>query len=92
MPHSIDDLRDELFATMKALRDKENPMEVERAKAVADVARVVIDSAKVEVKAMEIAGGNLTSTFLPSLPAPANPPPQQGQGGTVRQIQRGLVK
>lgn len=90
MSHTIDDLREHLFATMAALRDKDSPMDVERAKAVADVARVVIDSAKVEVKAMEVAGGGLSSSFLP---APAQPsgggsPP----GSEVRRIQRGLVK
>lgn len=92
MPNTIDDLRDHLFATMAALRDKDNPMDVERAKAVADVARVVIDSAKVEVKAMEVAGGNLSSSFLPAPPANS---PEPGTGAAprpLRQIQRGLVK
>lgn len=89
MSHTIDDLRDHLFATMAALRDKDNPMEVDRAKAVADVARVVIDSAKVEVKAMELAGGNLASTFLPA--SAASPPPAKGSS-EQRYIQKGLVK
>lgn len=91
MANTIDDLRDHLFATMAALRDKDNPMDVERAKAVADVARVVIDSAKVEVRAMEVAGGNLSSSFLPTPQVTG----QQGGSGPVaplRQIQRGLVK
>lgn len=92
MAHTIDDLRDHLFATMAALRDKDNPMDVERAQAVADVARVVIDSAKVEVKAMEIAGGNLSSSFLPA-PQASSQEPGAGAGATpLRQIQRGLVK
>jgi hypothetical protein len=35
--------------TIESLLDKENPMDIGRAKAVADVAGKIIDSAKVEV-------------------------------------------
>lgn len=62
--NKITDLRDHLFATLEALRDEEKPMEVERAKAIADVARVVVDSAKVEVAFMEATGAN-GSGFIP---------------------------
>jgi hypothetical protein len=89
LPHNIDDLRDHLFATLTALRDKEAPMEVDRAKAVADVARVVIETAKVEVKAMELAGAGASSTFLPAVTPPVS---SGGQPSNLRQIQRGLVK
>lgn len=49
MKNKIEDLRNHLFATIEALRDEDKPMEIDRAKAIADVAKVVIDSAKVEV-------------------------------------------
>lgn len=68
--NKIEDLRDHLFATLEGLRDKTNPMDIERAKAVAEVAKVIVDSAKVEVDHMKIAGG--ASTFLP---APEEPKP-----------------
>lgn len=43
------DLREHLFATLDALRDKENPMDVARAKAVSDVAQTLINVARVEL-------------------------------------------
>ncbi len=61
---NVEKLREELFATLSALRDKENPMEIERAKAVADVAGKIIDTAKVEVAAMNALGGKGTG-FIP---------------------------
>lgn len=62
--NQIEDLRAIMFDTLKDLRDKEKPMDIDRAKAVAEVAKVIVDSAKVEVDHMKIAGG--TSTFLPA--------------------------
>lgn len=65
--NKIADLRDHLFATLEALRDEEKPMDIERAKAIADVARVVVDSAKVEVAFIE-ATGEVGSGFIKSEP------------------------
>jgi hypothetical protein len=50
MKNKSEDLRNHLFATLEALQDKENPMELDRAKTIADVAQVIINSAKVEVE------------------------------------------
>lgn len=63
--NKISDLRDHLFATLEALRDDEKPMDIERAKAIADVARVVVDSAKVEVQFLSVTGGIKSTGFLP---------------------------
>jgi hypothetical protein len=49
MKNKLEDLRDHLFATLEALQDEEKPMALDRAKAIADVAQVLINSAKVEV-------------------------------------------
>ena len=46
-PH-ITELRTHLMATLADLRNREQPMEPDRARAVAQVASVLIDSAKVE--------------------------------------------
>jgi hypothetical protein len=62
--NKIEDLRTIMFDTLRDLRDKDKPMDIDRAKAVAEVAKVIVDSAKVEVDHMKIAGG--TSNFLPS--------------------------
>ncbi len=56
MKNRIQDLRNHLFATIEALSDKQNPMELERAKTIADVAQVIINSAKVEVDFLRTGG------------------------------------
>lgn len=50
----IDDLRKELMSTLQALRDRDNPMEPERAKAVAIVAGVMVDSARAEIEYLKL--------------------------------------
>lgn len=64
MSHTIDTLRDIMFDTLQQMRNKESPMEIDRAIAMAKVADVIIDSAKVEVDHMRIAGGQ-GSGFIP---------------------------
>lgn len=81
MKNKIEDLRNHLFATLEALQDKENPMDIARAKAVADVAKVVVDSAKVEVDMVRATGRPTASGFLPQSEAPA---PQPGQPRLVK--------
>jgi hypothetical protein len=73
----IEDLRELLFETLTDLRDKDKPMEIERAKAVADVARVLVDSAKVEVEYLRLAGGK-GSGFMPI---------EEAKPGTPRLVQ-----
>jgi hypothetical protein len=63
--NKIQDLRDHLFATLESLRDKDEPMELDRARAVADVARVIVDSAKVEVDFLKVTGAVKSTDFLP---------------------------
>ncbi|AQZ95531.1 hypothetical protein ACFSB1_00870 [Halopseudomonas phragmitis] len=53
MKNKIEDLRNHLFVTIESLLDEDKPLDVERAKAVAHVASVMIESAKVEVKFLE---------------------------------------
>ena len=65
MPNTINDLRTELFATLRALRDPTNPMDIERAKAIAGVANVVVASAKVEVDFAKVTGERAGTGFLP---------------------------
>lgn len=56
MPNTLEDLREHLFQTLKSLRDKEHPMDIGRAKAIAEVASEVIESAKVEVEYVRATG------------------------------------
>lgn len=76
MKNKIEDLRNHLFETLEALKDKENPMDIQRARAIAEVAGVIVDSAMVECKYAEIIGGAPGTTFLPA-PVPASD--QDGQ-------------
>lgn len=69
---TISDLRSHLFAALRGLSDKDNPLEIERAKAIADVAQVVVNSARVEVEHMKLAGGR-GSGFIPEATAPSLP-------------------
>jgi hypothetical protein len=67
--NGIEDLRNHLFETLEMLKDRESPMDIERAKAIAQVANAVIASAKVEVAFID-ATGQLTDTkFLRMQPA-----------------------
>lgn len=47
--NKIADLRNHLFETIEALKDDEKPMDLERARAISEVAQTIINSAKVEV-------------------------------------------
>jgi hypothetical protein len=64
--HTINDLRAHLFDTLKALKDPVNPLDLDRAKAVADVARTIIETAKVEVSFLEVTGAADTTGFIPT--------------------------
>jgi hypothetical protein len=64
--NKIDDLRNHLFETLEALKDEDKPMELDRAKAIADVARVIVDSAKVEVDFLKVTGAMKSTEFLPA--------------------------
>jgi hypothetical protein len=65
-PH-ISQVRQALLDTLQDLRNRENPMDIERAKAVATVASVLIDTAKVENEYLKITGQD-QSTFLETPP------------------------
>lgn len=77
-PH-IDAVRTELLATLQALRDRENQMDVDRARAVAQVAGVLVDSAKVEVEYIKVTGQD-NAPFLEAPPTAPSPPADNGAG------------
>jgi hypothetical protein len=74
--NKIEDLRNHLFATLEDLRDKEKPMDIARAKAIANVAAQIVNSAKVENDYARLTGSK-GSGFIPDtrpeLPAPGKP-------------------
>ena len=64
---TITDMRAHLMQTLAALRDRDNPMDVDRARAVAQVAGVLVDSAKVEVDYIKATGATGDSLFISPL-------------------------
>lgn len=65
MRNKINDLRNHLFETLEALKDEEKPMDLDRARAVAEVAKVIVESAKVEVSFLKVTGAVRSTNFLP---------------------------
>jgi hypothetical protein len=65
MSNNINTVRQHLLDTLADLRNRESPMEIERARAVADVARVLVDSAKVEVDFIKASGATGSDFMQP---------------------------
>ena len=62
--NKLSDLRDHLFETLEALKDKDSPMDLDRAKVISDVAQTLINTAKVEVQFLEAIGADPGSEFF----------------------------
>lgn len=73
MKNKIEDLRNHLFVTIESLLDPEKPMELDRAKVVAEVAQTIINSAKVEVDFMKATDSVAGSGFIPNDTTPRRP-------------------
>lgn len=46
MKNKIEDLRNHLFETLEALKDKDHPMDLDRARVISGVAQTIINSSK----------------------------------------------
>ena len=57
MKNNIDAVRGHLFAVLERLQDKESPMDIDRAKTIARVAGVLVETARVEVDFCRVTGG-----------------------------------
>lgn len=76
MKNKIEDLRNHLFMALEALADKADPMPIERAKAIAEVGQVIVNSAKVECDFIKATGqANGTGFIDPKPQVPALPVP-----------------
>ncbi len=62
---TVEDLREHLFQTLEGLRNKS--ITIEEARAVAGVAQVIVNSAKVEAEVMK-ATRHRGSGFIPEIP------------------------
>lgn len=92
MAHTINDLRAHLFETLRALKDPDKPMDLDRARAVADIARTIIDTAKVEVSFLEVTGAADSTGFIPTddraLSTTPSPPAATNGLAPLRQARR----
>lgn len=62
--NNIEGLRSLLFDTLERLLDTKDPMDFQQAKSIANVGRVIVDSAKLEVELIKKFGGT-GSGFIP---------------------------
>jgi hypothetical protein len=83
MANDINTLRDALFETLRGLRDRENPIEPERARAINETAQTIINSAKLEIDHMRVAGAGRGTDFIPAIPAPAESQQRDASGRTA---------
>lgn len=85
-PH-ITELRQQLLDTLKDLRNREQPMEPDRARAVAQVAAVLVDTAKVEVDYIKATGSD-RSDFIEPPPQITSDASQAGLPNGITSIRR----
>ncbi len=78
--NNVSDLRAHLFETIAALRDKNDPMDIDRAKAISEVATTIINTAKVEVDYIRATGSTGTLPFLEH-----KPDEETDQAGTTQE-------
>lgn len=83
MKNKIEDLRDHLFETIEGLLDRDKPLALDRAKAVAEVATVLVNSAKVEVDYLRVTDNVRGSGFFPEdmKTVTGQTPPRIGRAG-----------
>lgn len=87
--YTVNDLRADMAATIKALREGDAAMTVEKAQAISDLGQTIINSAKVEVDMMRALGHrNVANTGFVSIPrAPDTLEGQDGAGGSAQQLE-----
>lgn len=80
--YTVNDLRADMAATIRALRNGDEKMTVDKAKAISDLGQTVINSAKVEVDMLRAFGqrGVVHTGFVP-LPKPVDTLDQQEGAG-----------
>ncbi len=62
--NDIAELRSHLFDALRGLKDKAAPMDIDRARAVSEVAKTLIESAKVECDYLRITGETEGTGFI----------------------------
>lgn len=86
--NDIAELRSILFDALRRVNDKQNPLELDRARATTEIAQTIINSAKAEIEFIRVAGGK-GSGFIPV--TPSLPEKTPGAGKTAFQNAIGNV-
>lgn len=75
MKNKLEDLRNHLFAALEGLSDAEKPLDIERARAISEVAQTIINSAKLELEVIKACDGRVqASGFFPVVPEQVSGP------------------
>jgi hypothetical protein len=74
--NKLEDLRNHLFMTLEKLQDDENPMELDRAETIADVAQVLVNTYKAETD-FHSKVGYLAGSFVDTPDAARQLPPER---------------
>lgn len=69
MKNKMTDLRNHLFEELERIKDRDTSFDVERAKAIIEIAKAITDTAKVEVAFIAETGANGSEFFDHELPA-----------------------
>lgn len=81
MSKSIGDLRETLFATLEAV--KAGTLDLDKARQINEVAKTIVETAKVEVDYLRVAGGG-ESSFIDTAVGADNLPPQLPQNSVFQ--------
>jgi hypothetical protein len=65
MKTNVDDLRNHLFETLEMLKDGDERMTIEKARAISDVAQTIINTARVELEFQKASKNKTGSRFIP---------------------------
>lgn len=84
--NKIDDLRNHLFETIEALKDPDKPMELDRARAISDVAQTIINTAKVEVELVKAVSSSRAGSQFFNLPDETRDLPRIGAPKASRPV------
>ena len=81
MSKSIGDLRETLFATLDAV--KNGTLDLDKARQINEVAKTIVETAKVEVDYLRVAGGG-ESSFIDTAVGADNLPPHLPQNSVFQ--------
>lgn len=90
MSHTLNDLRRNLFETLQGIKD--GTIELDKARAINEVSKTIIDTAKVEVEYIKTLGGEGHSTFIPTADQPVRPPLPSEPGNGITSITRHMLE